>query len=44
MQLYMPETLEDFLRENIAGSWINPFVPHAPFLYPLKTSENLKVN
>ena len=22
---------------------INPFVPNAPFLYPLKTSENLKV-
>ena len=21
----------------------NPFVPNAPFLYPLKTSENLKV-
>ena len=23
--------------------WINPFVPNAPFLYPLKTSENRKV-
>ena len=23
---------------------INPFVPNAPFLYPLKTSENHKVN
>ena len=22
---------------------INPFVPNAPFLYPLKTSENRKV-
>ena len=22
---------------------INPFVPNAPFLYPLKTSENLKI-
>ena len=22
---------------------INPFVPNAPFLYPLKTSENLTV-
>ena len=22
----------------------NPFVPNAPFLYPLKTSENLKVS
>ena len=24
--------------------WINVFVPNAPFLYPLKTSENRKVN
>ena len=24
-------------------SKINPFVPNAPFLYPLKTSENLTV-
>ena len=23
---------------------INPFVPNAPFLYPLKTSENPKVS
>ena len=23
--------------------FFNPFVPSAPFLYPLKTSENLKV-
>ena len=23
--------------------WLNPFVPNAPFLYPLKTSENVKV-
>ena len=22
---------------------INPFVPNAPFLYPMKTSENLNV-
>ena len=22
---------------------LNPFLPNAPFLYPLKTSENLKV-
>ena len=22
---------------------INPFIPNAPFLYPLKTSENLTV-
>ena len=22
---------------------LNPFVPNEPFLYPLKTSENLKV-
>ena len=26
-----------------ACSFINPFVPNAPFLYPLKTSENLTV-
>ena len=25
------------------SSQINPFVPNAPFLYPLKTSENLRV-
>ena len=24
-------------------SWFNPFIPNAPFLYPLKTSENLTV-
>ena len=23
--------------------YVNPFVPNAPFLYPLKTSENLMV-
>ena len=23
--------------------YLDPFVPNAPFLYPLKTSENLKV-
>ena len=23
--------------------WLNPFVPNAPFLYPLQTSENRKV-
>ena len=23
--------------------WTNPFVPNAPFLYPMKTSENGKV-
>ena len=29
--------------ENINLVEINPFVPNAPFLYPLKTSENRKV-
>ena len=30
--------------ENIISPlFINPFVPHAPILYPLKTSENRKV-
>ena len=23
--------------------WLNPFIPNAPFLYPLKTSDNRKV-
>ena len=32
----------DFLQ--IPAFWINPFVPNAPFLYPLKTSENLMVD
>ena len=26
---------------NISNFQINPFVPNAPFLYPLKTSEKL---
>ena len=28
---------------TFAPEGINPFVPNAPFLYPLKTSENRKV-
>ena len=28
---------------KITDTSFNPFVPNAPFLYPLKTSENLKV-
>ena len=28
-------------KEN-TSMLINPFVPNAPFLYPLKTSENLR--
>ena len=27
----------------VSSTKFNPFVPKAPFLYPLKTSENLKV-
>ena len=27
----------------LGGIEVNPFVPNAPFLYPLKTSENRKV-
>ena len=35
-----------FLRisaDNLKVKFLNPFVPKAPFLYPLKTSENRKV-
>ena len=28
---------------HLANGVINPFVPNAPFLYPLKISENLTV-
>ena len=36
------------LYESISYNWsllysLGPFVPNAPFLYPLKTSENRKV-
>ena len=30
-------------QKNTYQSFFNPFVPNAPFLYPLKTSENLMV-
>ena len=30
-------------HKNEMGLFLNPFVPSAPFLYPLKTSENLMV-
>ena len=29
--------------ELISQYLVNPFVPNAPFLYPLKTSENLTI-
>ena len=32
------------LARNAWNITINPFVPNAPFLYPLKTSENLTVS
>ena len=28
---------------NSADNFLNPFIPNAPFLYPLKTSQNLTV-
>ena len=28
---------------NLSFFKVNPFVPNAPFLYPLKTSENLAI-
>ena len=31
------------MSQNTAFLFINPFVPNSPFLYPLKTSENLTV-
>ena len=30
-------------KTNATLKWVNPFVPNAPFLYPLKTSENLVI-
>ena len=35
-----------YSRRNKGKIWIhiNPFVPNAPFLYPMKTSENLTVS
>ena len=36
LQNYFPITITQY-------PYFNPFVPNAPFLYPLKTSENLKV-
>ena len=32
-----------FIKCNTGLIWVDPFVPNAPFLYPLKTSENRKV-
>ena len=38
------KTCSEFAENIIHNSvTINPFVPNAPFLYPLKKSENLKV-
>ena len=34
---------DSFLYQFSYPVTINPFVPNAPFLYPLKTSENRKV-
>ena len=31
------------LKSNFQKHFINPFIPNAPFLCPLKTSENRKV-
>ena len=36
--------LTEVSTENLRLNIVNPFVPNAPFLYPLKTSENRKVN
>ena len=30
-------------RKKITNIFLNPFIPNAPFLYSLKTSENLRV-
>ena len=32
-----------YMKRNTGLKWVNPLVPNAPFLYPLKTSENLSV-
>ena len=32
-----------YIPDISISAHINPFVPNAPFLYPLKTSENLNV-
>ena len=40
VQIFQVKFSRDFL--SLRGS-LNPIVPNAPFLYPLKTSENFKV-
>ena len=34
---------ETLTESNITKEYFNPFIPSAPFFYPLKTSENLTV-
>ena len=38
----LPQQVNDYSNLTITF-YINPFVPNAPFLYPLKTSENRKI-
>ena len=33
---------QEVQKKSRETKWISPFVPNAPFLYPLKTSENCK--
>ena len=35
--------MNSFFDYNKLQKVINPFIPNTPFLYPLKTSENLRV-
>ena len=35
--------MRKLLKVSYVASIFNPFIPNAPFLYPLKTSENRKI-
>ena len=43
MQMFCFSLLTNFEIASFLVILLNPFVPNEPFLYPLKTSENLKV-
>ena len=43
MQMFCFSLLTNFEIASFLVILLNPFVPNKPFLYPLKTSENLKV-
>ena len=42
-QTLLKKQAENLMRTTNEQVLFNPFVPNTPFLYPLKTTENLKV-